>query len=149
MWNFLQDFFVLGDEHQKMILRNKINRLKFSISDNIHIFLASLQNLFEELEIIDTNITDNEKVGILNRVLLENLRWINVFQFNNDRERCCSYVKRLIPDIAFSNIKEIKIQEENPKNTINAQINYKNKLKNKFLTSKKRRNRRCFFMRKI
>ena len=64
-------------------------------------------------------MTDNEKVGILNIVLLENLRWINVFQFNNVWERCCSFVKRLIEDIAFSNIKERKIQEENLKNIFN------------------------------
>jgi len=58
------------------------------------------------------DMTDNIKVGILNRALPENLRWINVFQFSG----CYSYVKRLIPDIAFSDIKERKIQEQNPKN---------------------------------
>jgi len=42
MWNFLHDSFTVGDEHQKMILRNKLDRLKFTTDDDIHIFLATL-----------------------------------------------------------------------------------------------------------
>jgi len=106
MWNFLQDSFTLGEEHQKMLLRNKLNRLKFTTDDDIHIFLATLQNMIDELEIIDTDLSDSVKVGILNRALPENLRWINVFQFNNEYIKCCNYIKRIISDILFSNIKE-------------------------------------------
>jgi len=54
--------------------KNKINNLKFNINDDIHIFLATLQNLIDELERIDFDISDNIKVGILNRSLPENLR---------------------------------------------------------------------------
>jgi len=66
-----------------MILRNKLNRLKFTTDDDIHIFLVTLQNMIDELEIIDTDLSDSVKVGILNRALPVNLRRINVFQFNN------------------------------------------------------------------
>ena len=88
-----------------MILRNKLNRLKFTTDCDIHICLAILQNMIDELEIVDTNMSDKVKVGILNRALPENLRWINVFQFNNEGIKCCNYVKRIIPNILFSNIK--------------------------------------------
>jgi len=84
----------------------KLNRLKFTIDDDIHIFLATLQNMIDELEIIDTDLSDSVKVGILNKALPENLRWINVFQFNNEYIKCCNYIKRIISDILFSNIKE-------------------------------------------
>jgi len=98
-----------------MILRNKLDRLKFTTDDDIHIFLATLQNIIDELEIIDTDMSDCVKVGILIRALPENLRWVNVFQYNDEWVKCCNYVKRIIPDIIFSNIKERKLQEENPK----------------------------------
>jgi len=84
LWNFLQKSFTLGEEHRKIILKNKINFLKFDINGDIHIFLATLQNMLDELEIIDSDISNNTKVGMLNRALLENIRWINVFQFNNN-----------------------------------------------------------------
>jgi len=84
MWKFLQDSFTLGDEHKKMQLKNKINMLKFNIDEDIHIFLATLQNLIDELEIIDSDMSDSVKVGILNRAQPKNLMGINVFQFNND-----------------------------------------------------------------
>jgi len=80
-------------------------------------FLATLQNMLDELEIIDTDISDNTKVGILNGALPENLRWINVFQFNNNWKECCDYLKRIVPDITFSHLKEKKkIQEEKSEN---------------------------------
>jgi len=60
MWNFLQESFTLGDEHRKMILNNRINFLKFNINDDIQIFLATLQNMLDELEIIDSDISDNK-----------------------------------------------------------------------------------------
>jgi len=138
MWNFIQDFFTLGEE------RNKLNRLKFTTDCDIHIFLATLQNMIDELEIIDTDMSDSVKVGILNRALPENLRWINVFQFNNKWIKCCNYVKRIIPDILFSNIKERKLQEENAKNIFNLQIKNKNKQNNKYLKIRRRKKGKCF-----
>ena len=78
LWNFLQESFTLGGEHRRMILENKINLLKFDINGNIHIFLATLQNMLNELEIIDSDIFDNSKVGMLNRAFSENIGWINV-----------------------------------------------------------------------
>ena len=95
-----------------MILKNKVNLLKFDINGDIHIFLATFQNMLDELEIIDTDISDNTKVGMLNRSLPENLRWINVFQFNNNWKECCNYLKRIIPHIAFSQLKEKRIEEK-------------------------------------
>jgi len=65
-------------EHRRMILENKINLLKFDINGNIHIFLATLQNMLNDLEIIDSDISDNTKVGMLNRAFSENIGWINV-----------------------------------------------------------------------
>ena len=114
LWNFLQESFTLGEEHRKMILKNKINLLKFDINGDIHIFLATLQNMLDELEIIDSDISDNTKVGMLNRTLPENLRCVNVFQFNNWKE-CCNYLKRIIPDIAFSQFKKKESKKKNLK----------------------------------
>ena len=67
-----------------MVLKDKINKLKYNIEDDFHIFLAALQNLLDELKRIDSDINDNIKVGILNRALPENIRFINVFQYNNN-----------------------------------------------------------------
>jgi len=61
--------FTLGEEHRKMILKIKINLLKFDIKGDIHIFPSTLQNMLDELEIIDSDISDYTKVGILNRAL--------------------------------------------------------------------------------
>jgi hypothetical protein len=62
-----------------MVLKDKINKLKYNIEDDFHIFLAALQNLLDELKRIDSDINDNIKVGILKRALPENIRFINVF----------------------------------------------------------------------
>jgi len=64
-----------------------------------------LQNLFNEIAKIDSEISDSSKIGILNRCLPENLRWINVFQFSTWND-CSKYVKRVIPEINLSNIKK-------------------------------------------
>ena len=101
LWNFLQESFTLGEEYRKMILKNEINLLKFDINGDIHIFLATLQNMLDELEIIDSDISDNTKVGMLNRALPENLRWINVFQFNNNWKKCCNYLKNELFQISL------------------------------------------------
>jgi len=144
MWNFRHDSFTVGNEHQKMILQNKLDRLKFTTDDDIHIFLATLQNIIDELEIIDTDMSDSVKVGILNRALPENLRWVNVFQYNDEWVKRCNYVKRIILDIIFSNIKERKLQEENPKYIFNVQMESKNRPKSKYIKIKRRKNGRCF-----
>jgi len=70
---------LLRPEQRKMVLKDKINKLKYNIEDDFHIFLAALQNLLDELKRIDSDINDNIKVGILKRALPENIRFINVF----------------------------------------------------------------------
>jgi len=144
MWNFLQESFTLGDEHRKMILKNRINFLKFNINDDIHIFLATLQNMLDELEIIDSDISDNTKVGILNRALPENLRWINVFQFNNNWKECCNFLKKIVPDITFSHLKEKKIQEEKSESIFHLHSYPKSKIRDKKRKYSKRKNGKCF-----
>jgi len=101
----------MGEEHQKMILKDKLNKLKYNMEDDIHIFLSKFQNLIDDLERIDSDLSDNVKVGMLNRSLPENIRWVNVFQFNNNWKGCCSYLERIIPDIIFSKIRENTITE--------------------------------------
>eukprot|EP00833_Pecoramyces_ruminatium_P016216 jgi/Orpsp1_1/1190248/evm.model.d7180000077711.1 len=65
-----------------------------------------LQNLIDELENLNGDIPSSTKAGILNRSLPEELRFINIFQFKDNWDNCCDYVKRVIPDIIFSNKKE-------------------------------------------
>jgi len=77
--------------------------LKYSVNDDISIFIANLQNLINDLEDIDGALSS--KIGILNRFLPPDLRWINVFQFD-DWNKCATYVKRVIPGITLSNLKE-------------------------------------------
>jgi len=50
-------------EHRKVDLKDKIENLKYNINDDIHIFIAMLQNLINELENIDGNIPNNIKLG--------------------------------------------------------------------------------------
>jgi len=80
LWELLNKSFTIGPEQRKMVLKDKINKLKYNLEDDVHIFLAFLQNLLDKLERIDSDINDNIKVGILNRALPENIRFINVFQ---------------------------------------------------------------------
>jgi len=60
-------------------------------------------------------MSDNVKVGILARALPEDLKLLNVFQFNNNWKECCSYVKRLIPDIAYSKLKKRNLKAKSQK----------------------------------
>jgi len=87
-------------------LRKKLNELKFEEEQDINIFMADLQNTIEELEKIDEDLNTSIKVGILNRALPENLRFINVFQYNSNWEKCTYYVKDVIPQILLSNLTE-------------------------------------------
>ena len=89
-----------------MELRKKLNELKFEEEQDINIFMADLQNTIEELEKIDEDLNTSIKVGILNRALPENLRFINVFQYNSNWEKCTYYVKDVIPQILLSNLTE-------------------------------------------
>jgi len=45
-----------------MILKDKINNLKYTTEEDIHIFLAILQNLLDKLERVDTDISDSSKL---------------------------------------------------------------------------------------
>jgi len=124
IWKLLKESFTKSKEQRKIVLTNKIENLKFDNKD-ISIFIANLQNLFKEISKIDSEISDSSKIGILNRCLPENLRWINVFQFStwNDRSK---FVKRVIPEINLSNIKKSIISS----NQINIVFNInKNKIK--------------------
>ncbi|KAG4083508.1 hypothetical protein H8356DRAFT_1381017 [Neocallimastix lanati (nom. inval.)] len=80
-----------------LVVWRKETILKFNEDQDINIFMATLQNTIEEYESIDHDIEDSIKAGILNRALPENLRFINVLS---------NYVKDVIPDIKFSNMKE-------------------------------------------
>ena len=71
----------------------------------ILLFYTTLQNDFIELEKLDYDVIDSAKVRLLNRSLPQELRWVNVFQYNNDWSKYCSYVKNIIPEIIFSNLK--------------------------------------------
>jgi len=69
-----------------------------------------MENIFDELEILNYNIPDDACIGILNRSLPENLRWINVFQFRDSWESCHKYVVvKVIPDKIYSQKKESKL----------------------------------------
>ena len=100
-----------------------------------------------------TSIHDMEpstKTGILNRTLPENLRFINVFQYNHDCNKLCEYVKNVIPDIVFSNLKKSLKSEESTKQifltTTDSSINKKH-----FSSKRKRtyRNGKCYLCNKF
>jgi len=121
-----------------MELNEKIKLMKFNIDTDINIFLVNLQNLFDELEKIDNDIPQNTKIGILNRLLLGNSRFINVFQYSNWKN-CCQYVKRVIPEILLSNTKESNNRNKSTTNTIfsiNKSPNDANKKKNNMKKTK-------------
>jgi len=77
----------------------------------------------DELEKIDNDIESSVKVGILNRSLPEELRWINVFQFKNDWNKCSEYVKDVLPEIISSNLKESLTNNQNNKNIFSIENN--------------------------
>jgi len=81
--------------------------------------MATLQNLIGELEIINHEIYNCIKAGMLNRSLPENLWFINVFQPKNNWVQLYKYVKKKkneISDIVFLSLKEkIQLEESNKK----------------------------------
>jgi len=110
----LKESFTISIERQKMILKNKITSLKYNTELDINMFITDLKNKISQYLKIDTNMSNSTKVGILNSSLPENIRWINVFQYVDNWKQCCQYVKKVIPEIVFSNFKE-----QNILNTIN------------------------------
>ena len=87
--------------------------------------MATLQNTIEEYENIDHDIEDSIKAGILNRALPENLRFISVFQYKDNWGRLSNYVKDVIPDIIFSNMKEHTKIEDSQKHIFLTEQNTK------------------------
>ena len=74
------------------------------------------------MTLTDHDISDPSKAGILNRSLPENLRWINVFQYKNDWKKLCEYVKNVVPDIIFSNLRETTLIKDNENKIFNLEI---------------------------
>jgi len=71
--------------------------MKFDPQVDINLFVSALESLFDELEFIEKPLSDENKIGILNRSLPENLRWINVFQYRDDWNKCQQYATNVIP----------------------------------------------------
>ena len=156
MWNTLEKSFTLSPERQKLNLKTKIDNLKYSEDQDINIFIAILQNYLDELENVDHDISDNVKAGILNRALPDNLRFINVFQFKNNWPKLCEYIKNVIPDIVFSNMRESITRDENNKQIFSTTANtttntnlpknlkIRSKPSNKPKYNSKRKNGKCY-----
>ena len=107
--------------------------------------MATLQNTIEEYENIDHDIEDSIKAGILNRALPENLRFINVFQYKDNWGRLSNYVKDVIPDIIFSNMKEHTKIEDSQKHIFLTEQNTKSKNRKVQSSIKyKAKNGRCY-----
>jgi len=108
VWKILQSSFTKNVNTRKLELKEKLDNMKFDPETDINIFLAGLQNTIDDLERIDSDLDSCTKVGILNRSLPENLRWVNVFQFKDDWNKCTDYIKNVIPEIISSNLTESK-----------------------------------------
>ena len=127
-------------EKRKLEIKNKINSLKYNEEEDSNVFIIKLQNALDEQESIDYELSDTVKAGILNRSLPENLRYINVFQYKNNRKRLCDSVKDVIPDIIFSNTKETTKMEDNRLFTVESKEDKRNiNQKNKYNEKKKER----------
>jgi len=113
--DILEKSFTVSPEKRKMEFKN-------NEEEDINIFIAKLQNSIDELENIDYELSDSAKAGILNRCLPENLRFINFFQYKNNWKKLCNYVKDVIPDIIFSNAKEITKEDNNKLFSIESDI---------------------------
>ena len=155
IWNFLKSSFTKNQQTRKMELKKKLDELKYDEEKDINIFMSELQNIIDDLEKIDGDMNCSTKVGILNRTLPENLRYINVFQYINNWEECTSYVKRVVPEIIISNnIETNNIKIDNAKKIFsieNENTNYKNKkpkMKKNAQRTTTRRNGRCNYCHK-
>jgi len=151
-WKILENSFTKSKEQQKSELKSLLKNSKYDSEIDINIFLASLDNIFEDLEYIDSTVSDETKVGILNRSLPENLRFINVFQYRDNWEQCKQYSSKVIPDIIYSNKKESVNKQIQPltlkqeTNTDLATRTLNRKISN---ISPKRKNGRCFLCKKF
>ena len=123
MWKIIKRSFTKNINTRKLELKNKLNNLKYNPEVDINIFIAELQNTIDELEKIDNYIESSVKVGIFNRSLPEELRWINVFQFKNNWNKCSEYVKYVLPEIISSNLKESLTNNQNNKNIFSIENN--------------------------
>jgi len=108
IWNILRKSYTKSEEQQKIDLKEEIDNMKYSINDDINTFIAMLQNSINALENLEGDMADPIKSGILNRALPKNLRFINVLRYKSNWNKCYEYVKDVIPEIIFSNNKEIK-----------------------------------------
>jgi len=106
VWNVLKRSFTKNMNTRKIELRHKLETIKYNEESDINIFVAELQNIIDELEKIDNDMEPSTKVGILNRALPENLRFINVFQYKDNWNKCRDYVTNVIPEIISFNLKE-------------------------------------------
>jgi len=101
--------------------------MKYSINDDINTFIAMLQNSINALENLEGDMADPIKAGILNRALPKNLRFINVLRYKSNWNKCCEYVKDVIPEIIFSNNKETKQSKPITNDILSTNIkNFKN-----------------------
>jgi len=100
-WKILENTFTKGKEQLYAEIIEKLNNLKYDTSTDINIFIASLENLFNELEHINKPLSEDAKVGFFNRSLPEELRWINVFQFSENWTLCQNFATKVIPGIIF------------------------------------------------
>ena len=145
VWKILECSFTKGKEQLKSELKEKLDKLKYDPNMDINIFISFMENIFDELEILNYNITDDARVGILNRSLPENLRWINVFQFRDNWENCHKFVVKVIPDIIYSRKKESQISHNESKEILNTTITNKHILKRKG----NQRNGKCYICKKF
>ena len=77
IWTILRKAFTQSPEQRIQDLKDQIENMKYNMEEDIHIFIAMLQNLIYELENLDGDILSSIKAGILNRTLPEELRFIN------------------------------------------------------------------------
>jgi len=99
--SFLRKSYTKSEEQQKIDLKEEIDNMKYSINYDINTFIVILQNSINDLENLEGDMADPIKVDILNRALPENLRFINVFRYKSNWNKCCKYFKVVIPEIIF------------------------------------------------
>ena len=105
------------------------DNLKNNPEIDINILIGELQNNIDEFEKIDNDIEPSVKADILNRSLPGELRWINLFRFKNDYNKCSEYVKDVLPEIISSNLKEFINNNQNYINIFSVENNNINSYK--------------------
>ena len=63
-WKILENSFTKGKEQLYAEINEKLNNLKCDSLTDINIFIATLENLFDELEFINKPLSEEAKVGI-------------------------------------------------------------------------------------